>query len=367
MGLLLKQKVQNGFAIGPQVGAMFYNATEHILDNLDVWGGHIERDGLNWTVVLDEFLDTDGTPATAGGRWKTGETDTAGTRTCQSDVIWSATDTSGFPLVALDSRALRADDTTSGDVDVYRWGIEGGGNVGVYGSFQRPQSFAHRLRYSESYTDTGGAGAQFQKVEMGGNWTAPATDDRNAFYVYTGDNSSIKQADFFAGRTWRDTTNSLDRWESFSAHARGLIAIGDRKLHGPRGLVTFPSGTDEFYAGKFEVDSGQYIRAYDYNDTAAMLHVGSSGYAYSFMSEDLPMRAPAFHDSNGAQVVGTRGASVSDAVAVSGTATTDTHNTVWGFASDTEMNDFIDAVNAIKDQFNTLKDRLEPAGHGLIA
>ena len=63
MGLLLKQKVQNGFAIGPQVGAMFYNATEHILDNLDVWGGHIERDGLNWTIVLDEFIDTDGTPA----------------------------------------------------------------------------------------------------------------------------------------------------------------------------------------------------------------------------------------------------------------------------------------------------------------
>ena len=110
MGSLLPRRVQNGFAIGPQVPAEFYNATEHILDNLDVWGGHIERDGLNWTIVLDEFLDTDGLPGTASGRWKTGEGAAPGTKTTYAARIWG-NDTNHYPAVDLDAFTLKANDS----------------------------------------------------------------------------------------------------------------------------------------------------------------------------------------------------------------------------------------------------------------
>lgn len=64
---------------------------------------------------------------------------------------------------------------------------------------------------------------------------------------------------------------------------------------------------------------------------------------------------------NGTQVVGAQGAAVTDASAVSGTATSGG----YGFTDATEFNSFVSGVNALKDQLNALLSRVR--AHGLIA
>jgi hypothetical protein len=64
---------------------------------------------------------------------------------------------------------------------------------------------------------------------------------------------------------------------------------------------------------------------------------------------------------NGAQVVGTRGATVADPNTVSGTATSGG----WGFVSAAEMNTAITDINTIRTKLEEVIDRLQ--AHGLIA
>jgi len=156
-----------------------------------VWGGHIERDGLNWTVVLDEFLDTDGTPATAAGRWKTGEGAAPGTKTAYSARIWG-NDTNHYAAVNLDGFTLHANDANgrktvdwtgtklhannAGNTEILDWHDSGDANRGAYAVFKRGAKFeGEPVRFYDSsvglYTDPTGIGfAQSMQASSDFGW-----------------------------------------------------------------------------------------------------------------------------------------------------------------------------------------------------
>jgi hypothetical protein len=54
MGLFLTRRVRRGGPVGPQVPSRFYNDVDEVLSYLDVYNGHIERNGNRWTIVVDE-------------------------------------------------------------------------------------------------------------------------------------------------------------------------------------------------------------------------------------------------------------------------------------------------------------------------
>ena len=52
MGLLLADRMKTGNPVA-KVPAKFYNDVDDILTRLDVFGGHVERNGNNWLIVVD--------------------------------------------------------------------------------------------------------------------------------------------------------------------------------------------------------------------------------------------------------------------------------------------------------------------------
>jgi hypothetical protein len=136
------------------IPAQWINDVDAVLKRLAVYGGKVNRNGNNWTISVDEVFDTDGRPATAAGRWKTGETDTAVTKTCYADLIWNAAGTE--QAIRLDDRSLRAHDT-SGAVKMFTWedtthaGDTTAGNV-LHSAFNRAVWFEKMTHAEQSGT-----------------------------------------------------------------------------------------------------------------------------------------------------------------------------------------------------------------------
>jgi len=77
MGLLLAKQ----FVAGSPVAAVphtFYNDVDEILSNLDIYNGHIERNGNFWNIVFDQGITGSGIGGDqiqdAAGDWSNGDT-----------------------------------------------------------------------------------------------------------------------------------------------------------------------------------------------------------------------------------------------------------------------------------------------------
>ena len=285
MGSLLQRKVKNGFAIGPQVPAAFYNATEHILDNLDVWGGHIERDGLNWTITMDEFLDTDGTPATAAGRWKTGEGAAPGTKTTYAARIWG-NDSNHRQAIDLDGFSLYAN-TAAGE-EVLAWSDDTTDAAeGVVANFKRPTRHTRSVWYS---TDTSIAGDTVSfDVEHGGRWSGAGLNPAAAVFAKARRlaGSSLNTRAHIAGV---DSTNEEVVAGAF--YSTGHLSY-DVQLC--RGSDTYAG---EQYAARFYSSAGDNIHFYrsdsSANDAGSIRIVGEHGGRSLYASGDIQTGADLF-------------------------------------------------------------------------
>ena len=428
MGSLLPKRVKNGFAIGPQVPAAFYNATEHILDNLDVWGGHIERDGLNWTIVLDEFLDTDGTPATAGGRWKTGEGAAPGTKTTYAARIWG-NDSNNRPAINLDDFTLHANDTSgrktvdwhnsklhandTANTEILDWTDEGdttGGDTarGAHATFKRgvymdgqPVRFFDSW-YAGLYVDAGGLQQINVQVlsDVGWPWTVATqpsvfTNSDGKYlsqhrWKTTTDTSNTVNFDVWARMAYADTEGGAFRAAAFSNTYDGNdISAG----------ICLNDGTD--HEG-FRCSDGTRRVSLLNNDTSAGdadLYVGGSGgnCTWGIRSNDKPVKigsyveGDSYADFAGYGEFGGYGsfagsyvdiANAGGELRVNSTRVVTTRKasvTVpasfsetptangYGWADTTSFSSFIDQVDDLRDAISDIVDRLKATGgHGLI-
>ena len=425
MGSLLQRKVKNGFAIGPQVPAAFYNATEHILDNLDVWGGHIERDGLNWTITMDEFLDTDGTPATAAGRWKTGEGAAPGTKTTYAARIWG-NDTNNYPAVDLDAFTLKANDATgnktvdwhntklhandTANTEIFDWTESGDTNRGTYCAFSRgvkldgePQRFIDS-NASALYADSQGVyfGISIRALaDFGQSWastsgtTAAGTQGSSMVYgrVYTYDTADSEQFDASAKIVHHDTSGRGWCGARFSASVNGDA------------MTAYVASSSQGSVEGFRCSDGTRRVSLLNSDTSAGdadVYVGGSGggCTWGIRSGDKPAKFDAYvagdsyadfegygqfgshvnvdtsageYRVNGTRVVDARLSAVDKPTGLP--TTTDTaalaafmDTSAWGVSAHDYWVDIITAIKENQTAIDDIIDRLRAGtGHGLIA
>ena len=160
---------------------------------------------------------------------------------------------------------------------------------------------------------------------------------------------------------WRDFT-ATGETETGDFKTEGAVVIGSDTITALDGELIMGDGTDSIVinplASTAFVCAPATGLAFDIGSTDGVLSVpnqGSGGVVFAPDSSNFALQVA------GVDMVTNQGAAVTDAAAVTGTATSGG----YGFASAAEFNAFVSGVNTIKTQLNAALARLR--AHGLIA
>lgn len=296
------------------IPAQWINDVDEVLRRLSVYGGQVHRNGNKWTICQDEMLDTDGSIATAAGRWKTGEDTAAAAKTCYSDVIWNSAGTE--QAVRLDDRSLRCDTAAT---RVFSWEDTTHASETPHAAFYRPVWHEEKTAHVKAAT-LAGLSRTFTTSTLG-QWGG--TD---VTAIQAGISDTNGQAYTQAG-VFDDTTSKRRL-------ALNMIAVGARPHRAKFCAASDTTGTTDLnYAARFVTGTATELNVVRVLDDSATGDISISGTSYSTWGlycankgiySVKAIRSDTHYQVNGIKVIGPRvvDARCDDAISTSAMDTT---------------------------------------------